>query len=63
MSAVVPHQPLLTVRALAELLSVNEKTVRRLVASGALPALWVGGQLRFDVDEIRAWLYAPSRSR
>jgi hypothetical protein len=40
-STVAPERPLLTVRATAQALGVSEKTVRRLVHSGQLPALRV----------------------
>ena len=35
----------------AELLTVSENTVRRLVASGQLPAYSSGGRTRIDDDE------------
>jgi excisionase family DNA binding protein len=62
-STVAPERPLLTVRATAQALGVSEKTVRRLVHSGQLPALRVGGQLRLDQDELRKWLYEFPASR
>ena len=41
------------------MLSVTEKTVRRLIAAGRLPALQLGGKgtaVRVDPDELREWL-------
>lgn len=51
----VQTRPLLSVTATAEWLGVSEKTVRRLIASGVLPALRVGGQLRIDPNELDAY--------
>lgn len=53
----VQTRPLLTVAQAAERLSVNEKTVRRLIHSGRLPALKVGGAVRIDGSELERWLY------
>jgi excisionase family DNA binding protein len=39
-------EPLLTVAETAIILNVSGRTVRRLIASGAIPAIWVGGSLR-----------------
>jgi excisionase family DNA binding protein len=57
MTSVVLSRPLLNVRSVADRLSVSEKTVRRLIESGRLPAVRVGGQVRIDPDELEAWLY------
>ena len=40
----------------AELLTVSENTVRRLVASGQLPAYNIGGRTRIDEEDIWAYL-------
>ena len=62
-STVAPERPLLTVRATAQALGVSEKTVRRLVHFGQLPALRVGAQLRLHQDELRKWLHnLPARA-
>jgi excisionase family DNA binding protein len=58
MSTTAPTRQLLTVWQTAERLTVSEKTVRRLISSGNLPALRVGAQLRVDADELERWLYA-----
>ena len=45
----------LTVEEVAELLKVSDKTVRRLVRRGELPAFKVGNQWRFIGEQIRDW--------
>jgi excisionase family DNA binding protein len=52
------HERLLTVRDVARRLAVSEKTIRRMVDHGLLPALRVGHAVRFDPDEIQSWLYS-----
>jgi excisionase family DNA binding protein len=47
---------LLTVKHLAEYLSVNERTVLKLVSEGTLPGVKVGNQWRFRKAMIDAWL-------
>jgi excisionase family DNA binding protein len=49
----------LTVAETAAKLHVSEKTVRRLIAKGALPALRVGGAVRVDPLELDEFLYRP----
>jgi excisionase family DNA binding protein len=49
--------PLLTVREAAARLSVNERTIRREIHAGRLPALKVAGAVRIDPDELEAYLY------
>ena len=56
MSTSVQHRPLMRPQELAARLGVSVMTVRRLVAAGNLPAVKVGGQLRFDADELEVWL-------
>ena len=48
--------PLMDLPALAERLGVNHRYVRRLVAERLVPFLKFGHLLRFDPDEIEAWL-------
>jgi len=52
------HQALIDLPAVAERLGVNERHVRRLVAERRIPFLKWGHLLRFDPDEINAWLEA-----
>lgn len=47
---------LLTVKQLAEYLSVNDRTVLKLVSEGTLPGVKVGNQWRFRKAMIDAWL-------
>jgi excisionase family DNA binding protein len=72
-SADVHGLTLLTVRETAALLRQSERSVRRKVHSGQIPAVRLGdggGPLRIPADELKAWLYkepargvAPSRAR
>lgn len=48
--------PALTVKEVAELLSVNERTVYRLVQRGDLPAFKVGGAWRLLQADVVAWI-------
>jgi excisionase family DNA binding protein len=57
MSTTVPHGQLLTVAAVAERLSVSQKTVRRPIGAELLPgALRIGGSIRIDPDVLEEWL-------
>ena len=47
---------LLTVRAIADLLQVAEKTIRRLIAAGELPAHRIGGCVRVSEDDLLVFL-------
>ncbi|HTO86280.1 MAG TPA: PTS sugar transporter subunit IIA [Thermoanaerobaculia bacterium] len=46
----------MTVKQMAEYLSLNERTVLKLVTDGALPGVKVGSQWRFRKAMIDAWL-------
>ena len=46
----------LTVKEVAELLAVNERTVYRLANTGQLPGFKVGGTWRFLKEDIEAWI-------
>jgi len=46
----------LTIRELAELLKINEKTAYKLVADGKIPGFKVGGSWRFERQEIVNWI-------
>jgi excisionase family DNA binding protein len=48
----------LTTEQLAELLQLDEDTVRKLAASGAIPGRKVGAHLRFSRRAILDWLAA-----
>ena len=57
MSNAAVHSPLLSVAETATRLRVSEKTIRRLIARGELPALRVGSQIRIDVADLERWLH------
>jgi excisionase family DNA binding protein len=48
----------LTVKELAELLSLDEETVRRYVRRGHIPYFKVGETIRFDPQQVANWLDA-----
>jgi excisionase family DNA binding protein len=53
---------LLTVREVATRLGVNERTVRRKIEAGVLPAVRLGpgrSAIRVDADELERFLYGP----
>ncbi len=47
---------MLTIKEVAQFLSLSEKTIYRLVKTGTLPALKVGGQWRFEQKILDAWV-------
>lgn len=54
---------LLTVREVADRLKLSEKSVRRRIASGELPAVRLGGrgtQLRVDERELDHFIYGDA---
>jgi prophage regulatory protein len=54
---------LLTVREVADRLKLSEKSVRRRIASGELPAVRLGGrgtQLRVDERELDQYVYGDA---
>lgn len=62
MSTLDHRRELLTVHETAERLGVSEKTVRRKIEAGQLPAVQLGGRgsaVRIDERELAAWLYGP----
>jgi PTS system nitrogen regulatory IIA component len=46
----------LSVKDVAELLNVSEKTIYRMIQNETIPCFRVGGQWRFDRREITSWL-------
>jgi excisionase family DNA binding protein len=59
MSSDIHKAGLLSVRETATMLGVTEKTVRRLIAAGRLPALQLGppgSSIRIPADELDEWL-------
>ena len=53
----------LTLEQLAELLQVDEKTVRSLAANGDLPGRKLGSDWRFSRRAVLNWLGTPERPR
>lgn len=49
-------KPLLTVFDIAEICRVNEKTVRRWINAGSIPALTLGRQYRIRPADLNAFL-------
>jgi len=47
---------ILSVKEVAELLSVSEKTIYRMIKDETIPCFRVGGQWRFDRREISSWI-------
>jgi len=58
-AATRPPSGLVTVRVAARLLGVSERTVRRRVVAGDLPAVRIGRALRIDLSGVA--YVAPSR--
>jgi len=52
----MPDADVLTLREVAALLRVAEKTAYTLVQTGDLPGFKVGGQWRFRRSDIDAWI-------
>lgn len=56
------HLPkLLDIAAVADHLGVNHRHIRRLVAERRIPYIKWGHLLRFDPDEVEAWLEGARR--
>ncbi len=53
----------LTVEELAEHLRIHPYTARRLARAGKLPGFKVGGQWRFDINQINASFNYPSKKK
>jgi len=60
---VAERTQLMTVPDVAERCNISAVTVRRLVRNGALPYIRVGGQLRFDRDQLEQWLVEQRQRR
>ena len=55
--------PVLTIEQLAELLQVDQKTVRSLATNGDLPGRKLGRHWRFSRQAVLDWLATPERKR
>jgi excisionase family DNA binding protein len=49
-------RPFFTPKALAEYLSISERTVRQMLAEGRIPSYRVEGARRIDPDDVDAYL-------
>jgi excisionase family DNA binding protein len=52
---------LLTIREVALLLKINEKTAYKLASRNEIPGFKVGGSWRFDRSEIETWVHNKMR--
>ncbi len=50
------NDEILTIRGVAELLKINEKTAYKLASAGKIPGFKVGGSWRFERQEIAGWI-------
>lgn len=50
------NEKLLTIKDLAEYLQLNEQTVYRNFEKWNIPCLKLGRAIRFDIDQVRAWV-------
>lgn len=53
-------EKILTIREVADLLKINEKTVYKLAADSKIPGFKVGGSWRFDREAITKWIETGS---
>lgn len=59
----IPQRQLVPLRAIAELLGVHDKTVRKWIAEGRIPAYRVAGHIiRLDPEEVAEALLRPTTS-
>jgi excisionase family DNA binding protein len=49
-------EEILTIREVAELLKLNEKTAYKLALAGEIPGFKVGGSWRFERQAIASWI-------
>lgn len=52
---------ILTIREVAEMLKLTEKTAYRLVSDGEIPGFKVGGSWRFSRKELEKWVTEQNR--
>jgi len=48
------YPEILTLQQTAELLQVSERTIQRMVKRGEMPGAQIGGQWRFDREQVKA---------
>lgn len=54
----VERSSLWTLREVAAYLRLHPKTVQRFAREKGLPCVRLGGRLRFDADDVHAWVSA-----
>ncbi len=47
---------ILTLEQAAQMLQLSSRTIQRLVSKGEMPGRRIGGQWRFDRDQLREWV-------
>lgn len=52
MSTIYPE--ILTLQQAAEMLQISERTIQRMLKKGEIPGTQIGGQWRFDREQLRA---------
>jgi excisionase family DNA binding protein len=62
-SVAFPAGRLLLLREVAELLRVNERTVRRWIVQEGLPCIRLGTRLRFSARNVLRWVSAREEGR
>ena len=58
----MPQDEVLTLKEVASLLKIAERTAYTMVQCSDLPGFKVGGQWRFKREDIDAWMEAQKRS-
>ena len=58
----MPQDEVLTLKEVAALLKIAERTAYMMVQRGDLPGFKVGGQWRFKRKDIDAWMEAQKRA-
>lgn len=48
------YPEILTLQQAAEMLQISERTIQRMLKKGEIPGTQIGGQWRFDRDQLRA---------
>lgn len=50
----IKYPEILTLQQAAEMLQISERTIQRMLKKGEIPGTQVGGQWRFDREQLRA---------